>query len=98
TTGATEAHGVRLCTPVPSSFTERNVPGTFSYKGMRCRDYRTLGRDSRRTITVHAVPAARGHLRLTARATLIDTPQIARDSAPADIAAGEACSAAVKRC
>lgn len=95
--GMSGANGVRLCTPIPARFTDRSAPGTFGYKGLRCRDYARLGKGSSRSFVVQGVPAVGGRVKLDARATVTGDPRIARDSARALIAA-PVCGSSVKLC
>jgi choice-of-anchor A domain-containing protein len=93
TDGAREVRGVRVCTPIPSSFTSWRAPGTFRYHGMRCRDYPTLQPGRPRSFTVSAVPAAGGAVTLRGLASPVGTRRIARARTTARISI-QACGSA----
>jgi choice-of-anchor A domain-containing protein len=94
--GRDGARNVRLCTRVPATFTGARAPGTFGYRGMRCRDYRNIPNRATRGFLVHAVPAAARSVRLPAVAAAPELRRATRGSARVRLGAA-ACGARVHR-
>jgi choice-of-anchor A domain-containing protein len=93
TISAQAPKGARLCTRIPSGFTDHGATGTFLWHRMRCRDYSSL-RGSR-SFTVSGVPTTGGTVTLPARGAAVGSARIARDAAPARIGVS-ACLARVR--
>jgi choice-of-anchor A domain-containing protein len=85
---------VRLCTRIPATFTAVAAPGTFRYKGSRCRDYGRV--TAERSFVVRAVPAARGRIPLPGVAAAADLRAPALAVARVRVTGG-ACASAVRR-
>ena len=94
--GSEGASFVRLCAPPTETITEVQAPGTFRYRGARCRDYRRVGRGTTVGFTLSGVPAANGRLPLSARANALDLARAARASARV-LVGGAPCPARARR-
>jgi hypothetical protein len=94
--GARTVHGVRACTRVPATFTGRHAPRTFRYKGMRCRDYKTVRAGHPRSFAVTGVPAAGGPVTLRARAAAVGNSRVVHARAVTRISV-QACAALASR-
>jgi hypothetical protein len=76
--GSPGATSVRLCTRPPSSPISVRAPGTFAYRGLRCRSFAGLGRGRSIGFTVSPLASARGHLFPFARATAVGVARPSR--------------------